>query len=335
MGKRVLVTGATGFIGANLVRRLVERGDTVRCLVRKPNLCLEGLPIELVHAPLGDKPEDVAALQQALDGCEGIYHVAGLFDPSPGGRERMYQVHVFGTRGLLRAAERAGVRRVVVCSSSVTVGFGPLEAQADEDSPLDPDAVYGRTGALRDYYSSKLQEEHLALGWRGLEAVVVNPDYILGAWDVKPTSGQLIVSMARGWLPVYPRGGKCFQHVRDCADGHILAMERGRPGRRYLLGNENLSYQTFMGMVAEVVGQRAPVLPLPDLAVGLAGTVGRLGSRVDTHRFAGLDEQVLRSMQQARYRSAARAHTELGVPQTPVRQAIEEAYAWFRDHGYC
>jgi len=332
---KVLVTGATGFIGANLVRRLLERGDEVRCLIRKPNVCLEGLDVELVTAPLGDRPDEIAALRQAVRGCEGIYHVAGLFDPSPGGDDRMRQIHIFGTRGLLRAAEREGVRRVVICSSSVTVGFGPRSAPGDEDSPIDPAVIYGRTGALREYYNSKLQEEKLSLGWSDLEVVVVNPDYILGPWDVKPTSGQLIVTMAKGWIPLYPRGGKCFQHVRDCADGHILAMDRGEPGRRYLLGNENLSYQEFMGLVAEVVGQRPPIAPVPSVLMRAAGAVGQLVSELDPHRFAGLNAPVLMSMQQQRHRSGDRAHRELGVPQTPIKHAIEEAYAWFRDHGYC
>ena len=331
----VLVTGGTGFIGANLVRRLIARGDRVRCLIRKPNVLLEGLDVELVKAPLGDDPEQIEGLARVCDGIEGIYHVAGLFDPSPGGTQRMRQVHVFGTRGLLRAAEKAGVRRIVICSSSVTVGFGEKDAGANEDTYLDPTPVYGKQGALREYHNTKLQEEQLACGWGSVEAVVVNPDFILGAWDVKPTSGQLIVTMAQRFVPFYPRGGKCFQHVRDCADGHILAMERGVPGRRYLLGNENLSYREFMTMVGEVVGTRPPVVPLPNLAIGLAGRVGEIGSRFDAHRFAGLNPHVLRSMQQPRYRSADRAHSELGVPQTPVVEAIEEAYRWFVDHGYC
>lgn len=332
---RVLVTGGTGFIGANLVRRLLARGDEVRCIIRKPNVLLEGLDVTLIKAPLADDPESVEALARACDGVEGIYHVAGIFDPSPGGTKRMRQVHIFGTRGLLLAAQKAGVRRIVICSSSVTVGYGEKAALADEDTPINPSAVYGQSGALREYYNTKLQEEQLAVSWPGVEAVVVNPDFILGPWDVKPTSGQMIVTMARRFVPVYPRGGKCFQHVDDCADGHILAMERGQPGRRYLLGNENLSYLEFMTMVGQVVGTRPPVIPLPDPLIGLAGRVGSLGSRVDAHRFAGLNPYVLRSMQQPRYRSAARAHTELGVPQTPVIAAIEEAHRWFVDHGYC
>ena len=210
-----------------------------------------------------------------------------------------------------------------------------LNERWDEQNSLLVESHERLVQELADEYEYKLQEEQLACGWGSVEAVVVNPDFILGAWDVKPTSGQLIVTMAQRFVPFYPRGGKCIQHVRDCADGHILAMERGVPGRRYLLGNENLSYREFMTMVGEVVGTRPPVVPLPNLAIGLAGRVGEIGSRFDAHRFAGLNPHVLRSMQQPRYRSADRAHSELGVPQTPVVEAIEEAYRWFVDHGYC
>lgn len=328
---KVLVTGGTGFVGANLVRHLLARGDEVRCLVRKPNLCLEGLPVELVSVGLTDEE----GLARALDGVEGVYHVAGIFDPGPGGAARMREVHVYATRALLNAGVRAGVRRMVLCSSSVTVGYGTKEAPGDEDTPIDPTAVYGAAGALRVYYNTKLQSEQLVGGWPAVETVIVNPDYILGAWDVKPTSGQLIVTMAKGFVPLYPQGGKCFQDADDCALGHIYAMERGQPGRRYLLGNENLSYREFMSLVAEVVGRKAPFIPVPDIAARLGGLVGARLSAVDPHRFAGLDPHVLRAMQQPRYRTGARAQQELGVPATPIREAIEKAHRWFVDHGYC
>ena len=223
---------------------------------------------------------------------------------------------------------------LVLCSSSITVGFGPRDAPGDEDTPLDADAIYGRGNALRAYHDTKLQAEQLALGWQSLEVVGVNPDFILGAWDVKPTSGQLVLTMAKRFVPVYPQGGKCFQDADDCALGHLYAMDRGRPGRRYLLGNENLSYRAFMEIVADVVGQRPPVLPLPTVATALAGRVGARLQRIDAHRFAGLDPNVLRSMQQARYRTAARAFDELGVPRTPIRDAVQKAWDWFQAHDY-
>lgn len=333
---KVLVTGATGFVGAHVVRALLARGDEVRCLVRKPNQLVEGLPVELVTAPLTPRDRaDQEDLLKAVDGCDGILHVAGVFATGPGARRTMRDVHVFGTRALCEAAVKTGVRRMVLCSSSVTVGFGPRDAPGDEDTPLDPTPVYGRTGPLRWYYDTKAQSETLATGWGGVEVVVLNPDYVIGALDVKPTSGSLIVAMGKHWIPFWPRGGKCFVDAEDCAQAHLAALDKGVPGRRYLLGNENLSYREFMGIVAEVTGQRPPVAPLPDLAVLLAAEAGKLGARVDPHRFAGLDPAVLSSMQQERYRSGRRAREELGMPTTPIRTSVEKAYAWFRDHGYC
>lgn len=333
---RVLVTGATGFVGANVVRALLARGDTVRCLIRKPNLLVEGLDVELLDVPLVPRDaQDRADLLAAVDGCDGIFHVAGVFDTSPEGRRTMRDVHVFGTRALCEAAVAAGVPRMVLCSSSVTVGFGPRDAPGDEDTPLDPTPVYGRSGPLRDYFDTKLQAERLATGWGGVEVVVVNPDYVLGPWDVKPTSGQLIVSMAKHWIPFWPRGGKCFVDVEDCAAAHLAAMDRGVPGRRYLLGNDNLSYREFMGIIGDVVGQRPPVAPLPDTVVAAAGGVAGLLRSIDPWRFSGLDPTVLRSMQTERHRSGARARDELGMPTTPVRTSVEKAYRWFQEHGYC
>ncbi|MCB9758234.1 MAG: NAD-dependent epimerase/dehydratase family protein [Alphaproteobacteria bacterium] len=332
---KVLVTGGTGFIGANVVRHLLARGDEVACLVRdsSPRLCLEGLDVTLVTASLSD-PE---ALKRALDGVEAVYHLAGVFDPSPRGRALMQAVHVDGTRALCDAALAAGVRRLLLCSSSVTVGFGPRHDPGDEETPFrDLDEIYGSDGPLRWYHDTKRAAEALVCGYipRGLETVIVCPDYIIGAWDIKPTSGALVLTMCKRFVPVYPRGGKCFQDADDCAAGHLLAVDRGAPGRRYLLGNENHAYREFMDIIARVTGQRPPVLPLPRAAAELAGFAGAVGSRVDPHRFAGLDRYVLRSMAQARYRSGARAIRELGVPQTPLEVSVEKAVRWFRDHGY-
>ncbi len=335
MTKKVFLTGGTGFIGANVVRHLVDRGHEVVCLTRKssPGLCLEGLPVTLVQADLND----AEGLARAMDGCEDVYHLAGVFDASPQGRELMHSVHVDGTRQLCEASLQVGARRFLLCSSSVTIGFGPLSDLGDERRPVSSlDAIYGHDGPLRWYHDSKAEAEQLVNTFhaRGLETVTVNPDYIIGAWDIKPTSGALVLTIAKGWLPVYPRGGKCFQDVDDCALGHILAMERGRVGERYLLGNENHSYRSFMSIIAQVVGRRPPLLPMPRLAGEALGLVGAVGSRFDAHRFAGFNRYVLRSMAQERYRSGDKAVRELGVPQTPLYQAVEKAHRWFRDHGY-
>jgi dihydroflavonol-4-reductase len=295
--------------------------------VRKSNLCVEGLPVTLAKVALDD--ED--GLVRTMEGCDGILHVAGTFDPGPGGMALMRALHVDATRALLRAQARAEVPRFVLCSSSITVGFGPLGAPGDEDTPLDADAIYGRTGALRAYHDTKLQSERDVAEAGG---VIVNPDFVLGAWDVKPTSGQLLLSIGKGWVPVHPRGGKCFVDADDCAAGHLAALDRGQPGRRYLLGNHNASYADFMHLCARVVGRRGPAVGVPDLALRAAGVVGGLLQRADAHRFAGLDPYLLLAMQQERYRSGRRAQDELGVPVTPLEVTVEKAWRWFRDHGY-
>ena len=247
----------------------------------------------------------------------------------------MHSVHVLATDALCIAAGAAGVRRLVLCSSSVTVGYGSLDSPGDEDTSLDADKTYGTHGALRAYHDTKLAAEARVAEASEVEGVIVNPDYIVGAWDVKPTSGQLIVSMARGFVPFYPQGGKCFQSAGDCARGHVLAMENGRPGRRYLLGSHNLAYREFMEKVAQVVGKRAPRLPLPGWVTAGAGLVGRVGSRLDAHRFAGLDGNVLRSMQSERYRSDQRSRDELGLEPEAIDEGIAAAYQWFVERGYC
>ena len=261
--------------------------------------------------------------------------MAGIFDPSPGGEQRMRSVHVEATDALCRAAGRAGVPRMVLCSSSITVGFGSRSTPGDEDTPLDVTATYGKRGALRAYHDTKLEAEDRVLNAEELEGVTVNPDFIIGPWDVKPTSGQLILSMARGYVPFYPQGGKGFQTAADCARGHVLAMERGQPGRRYLLGSHNLSYREFMQKVAHVVNKSPPRFPLPNWVTACAGVAGRVGSRFDAHRFAGLDSNVLRSMQSDRYRTDSRAREELGLKPTAIDAGIEAAYSWFIERGYC
>ena len=332
---KVVVTGATGFLGANLIRALIARGDEVHCIVRKPNICVEGVDVQLHTIPLKDHPVEVERLAKVMQGCSVVYHVAGIFDPSPGGADRMVDLHVFATRALLRAAEKAKVERFVYCSSSITVAYGNKSNPGIESQYFDAFAVYGTSGPLIDYYRSKLQGEALVRGWKSMDSVIVNPDYIIGPYDVKPTSGQLILSMSKSWLPVYPKGGKCFLGAHDCALAHIAAAEYGKTGERYLLGGHNLSYQEFMTKVSCVVGSRPPKIPLPRMALSLAGKIGSVASSVDPHRFAGLEPHVLLSMHEERSRSAEKMITELKVTPRPIEESIQEAYQWFVRHGYC
>jgi dihydroflavonol-4-reductase len=334
-GRKVLVTGGTGFIGANVVRLLVARGDRVYCTVRasSPGLGLAGLQVKRIRLDLND----LYSVTKALRGVEDVYHLAGIFDPSPKGGELMQRVHVDAARTLCDASLSVGVRRLLYCSSSVTVGFGSLENPGNEDTPLpDLDSFYGRETALRRYHDTKLAGEELVASYvpRGLETVTVNPDFVIGPWDIKPTSGALIVAMAKRWIPLHPSGGKCFIDAGDCAQGHLLAMEKGTPGERYLLGNHNLSYADFMGLVARVVGRRPPLGPIPSRVNRGLGRVGRVLHRVDAHRFAGLDPMVLQSMSEMRYRTGQKSWEELGVPRTSIEDAVLSAYNWFKKQRY-
>ena len=272
-----------------------------------------------------------------MRGVDAVYHVAGTFDTGPDGAERMRGVHVVAADTLCRGAKEAGIRRVVLCSSSVTIGFGPLSSPGDETTALDADAVYGTRGPLRAYYDTKMEAEQLARDWtsRGLEVVVVNPDYTLGAWDLKPTSGALIVQLAKHPMPIYPRGGKCFIDVDDAAIAHIRAMEVGVPGERYLLGSHNRSYREFLNTVAEIVGRRPPLFPISRRVTRVAAGFGTLLARRFPAQASGLDGRVLLAMQQERYRSGRRAIEELGMPTTPLETSIEKAYLWFQEHNYC
>jgi dihydroflavonol-4-reductase len=331
---RVLVTGATGFIGANLVRLLIDRGIEVRVVRRasSPNLALEGLRLEAVTGALTD-PEAMAA---AVRGCRQVYHLAGAYETGPGAAARMLECHDAGTRVLGEAALRAGVERMVVCSSSITLPFGPKEAPAKEDDP-DPFARTGvpYRGEILAYYQAKQAQERVAAALleRGLEVVLVHPDFVIGAWDVKPSSGRIVVQVAKApWIPFYPPGGKSFIGARDCALGHILAMERGRPGARYLLGDHNLTYREALSAIAAVVGRPRPVVPLPGTALEVMKAVEeRVGARAPALSaiVAQLDSVFI-----GRYRDPARARLELGLPSTPFESSVEEAYRWFRDHRY-
>lgn len=325
---RVLVTGGSGFLGANVVRHLLDVGDEVRCTLRRTSKAttLEGLPITRVEAELTDRE----ALARAIDGCDVVMHVAGLYDPGPGGEDRMREIHVDASAAILDAAAMVGVRRVVLCSSSITVGFGPKDRPGDEDSPLDPDATYGVEGPLRTYHDTKRAEEAMAAR-DDVDVVIVNPDYVIGAWDVKPTSGALILASMRRWIPVYARGGKCFVDADDAAAAHRLAAERGVRGQRYLLGAHNLSYREFQDATAHVIGRRPPMIPLSRRLVRAADRV--IGAVPAPPAVQG-GVRLLGAMQQERYRSGRRAIAELGMPVSPIEVSIEKAARWFRDHGY-
>jgi len=319
------VTGANGFVGANLVRDLIEHGWDVRALVRdQPGITLAGLSIDVVRGDLF-APD----LVNAMRGCDAVFHVAAHYSLWRRERETIMRSNVAGTRAILGAAKEAGVRRVVHTSSVAAIGV-KHGAVAVETHQIPLSELIG------PYKQSKLLAEREAMreAAEGLDVVVVNPSTPIGAWDAKPTpTGEVIVRFLRGEMPAYVNTGLNLIDVRDVAAGHRLAFERGRPGERYILGNENLSLRELFERLATLTGRPAPRLRLP-LAVPLVVAavdefvLARLG-RCPRIAFDGV-----RMAKEQMFYDSSKAVRELGLPQRSVTQALGDAVAWFTSHGF-
>jgi len=323
---RALVTGATGFVGANLVRLLIQQGHHVRVLVRphSSQRTLAGLAVERVTGDLFS-PE----LPEYLRGCDVLFHVAAHYSLWQKDREQLYRTNVLGTRQVLRAAKLAGVPRTVYTSSVAAIGVGQ-RGQAVDETHQSP--VYALIG---HYKKSKYwaEQEAQRAAQAGQDVVIVNPTTPIGPWDAKPTpTGEIILRFLRRQMPAYVNTGLNFIPVQDVAWGHLLAWQKGQSGRRYILGHTNLSLQAFLQKLAHITGLPAPRWQIPvqiPLAVAWVDEIllGALGKK------PSLALDGVRMAQQTMYYHAQRAVQELGLPQTDLDQAIREAVAWFRQEG--
>ncbi len=316
-----LVTGGTGFVGGLLLARLVGQGRAVRALVRRPG-DRERLPTPEVELALGDLGDE-EVLARAADGCEVVYHAAGmnqlcLADPAP-----LYLVNVEGTGRLLRAARRAGVRRVVYTSSAATLG-GDGSHAVDEAAP--PPETF-----TSHYARSKFQAEQVALGFGGVEVVTVNPSSVQGPGRVTGT-GRVFLDYLNGRLPfdLPSRFGICY--TEDCVNGHLLAESRGRPGQRYVLNTATISNSEAIDLIAVISGltDRPRTLPLP-LAVGAAACLEWL-ARARRSR-SPLCREAVRTVGHPHLYDGSRAERELGLHYTPLRAAMEATVRWYVDQG--
>jgi dihydroflavonol-4-reductase len=322
-----LLTGATGFVGSAVARALLARGHRVRALARPggDRRNLAGLDLEVVEGDLSDP----ASLARAVAGCRFVLHVAAdyrIWVPDPAA---MLRANVDGTVALLRAAHAAGAERIVHCSSVAALGLMADGSPADEATPVSEESVVGT------YKKSKFRAEQAVLRLvreEGVPAVIVNPAAPIGPRDIKPTpTGRMIADAASGRMPAYIDTGLCVVHVDDVAEGHLLALERGRIGERYILGAENLSLREILAMVAAETGRRPPSIRLPapllwPVALACEG-LARLGIQPMVTR------DHLRMARKKMFFSHAKAARELGYAPRPAREAIADAVAWFRAHG--
>ena len=325
---KALVTGATGFIGGNVVRALLRHGYEVRALVRagSDRRGLEGLSLEVALGDLRDR----GSLRQAMRGCEAVLHVGAAYTLWSRDPAAIYESNVGGTENLLEAAREQGVRRVVHTSSESTIAIARNGCLGSEVGDNSSDQLPG------DYKKSKLIAERLArkAAESGLPVVIVNPTTPIGAGDLKPTpTGRIVVDFLRRRLPAYVETGMNFVDVEDVAEGHVLALERGKVGERYLLGHENLSLRQALQILERISGLRAPSLRLPLwLALGAAHLDERLAARLG--RPPRIPLAGVKAALKTRYFDCSKAVRELGMPQTPVELAFEKAVRWFRDNGY-
>ncbi|MFC2058372.1 hopanoid-associated sugar epimerase [Chloroflexota bacterium] len=326
---KALVTGATGFIGGNLARELLGQGFQVRALVREESnrKNIDDLDIETALGDLTDR----ASLDRALDGCDVLFHVAAAYTFWARDPGSIYKSNVQGTENILAAALDRGIEKVVYTSTESTIGIDRGENLGTEEMEVNPRGLAG------DYRKSKYKAERLAFEMcqQGLPLVVVNPTVPIGPLDIKPTpTGKLVVSYLNRNMPAYVNTGLNVIDVEDVAKGHVLALEKGRVGERYILGNKNLTFSEILGILEKITGIKAPRLRIPIwFALGMA--------YIDEFIEAGLIRKQP-SLQVAGVKSAtkfrqfdcSKSVRELGLPQTPVEEAFEKAVRWFRENGY-
>ncbi len=338
-----LVTGGTGFIGSHVVRKLLLEKVPVRCLLRTTSKRsnLDGLAVEYVFGDLLDP----ASLELALRDCDSLFHVAADYRLWTRDPEAMDRVNVEGTRQLFLAAQKAGMKKIVYTSSVAAIGRpspqtlslkGEGKRSVGEglsgDETMDPtlDQLVG------PYKKSKFKSDQLAREFaaRGLPIVIVNPAAPIGSNDIKPTpTGKMIVDFLNGKMPAYIDTGMNFVDVEDVATGHWLAFQKGRVGERYILGNKNITLKEFLETVARIAGKPAPKIQIPYAIAYLAGAIST-GLSLMTRREPAIPLDGVRMAHAPMYYDASKAVRELGLPQTPVEDAIRKAVTWFRGNGY-
>src|SRR5438128_2959746 len=326
---KALVTGGTGFVGSHLVRRLLERNWQVRCLVRAASRLdnLNELPVEFAAGDLRDGD----SIRRAVRGADVVYHCAADYRLWCADPREMYESNVNGSRNVMQAALDERVERVVYTSTVGALGLKDDGTPANEETPVSIEDMIGH------YKRSKFlaEEEVRRFVARGLPVVIVNPSTPVGELDIKPTpTGKIIVDFLRGKMFGYVDTGMNLIDVRDCAEGHVLAAEKGRAGERYILGARNVTLKEMFDMLAGATDGASPKMKVPHWVAEVYARLENLWSVNIAHRQPDVPLESVKLARHKMWFDASKAIRELGLPQTPIERAIERAVEWFQEHGY-
>jgi dihydroflavonol-4-reductase len=327
------ITGATGFLGSHIAQQLVDQGADLRLLVRPTSDRRNISALRNAEQFVGDLREP-ASLKKAMSGCDVVFHVAAdyrLWTPTKSDVEQMYRSNVEGTRAIIEAARECGVRRVVYTSSVATMGFRKDGTLVDEATPV------SLADMVSHYKKSKFMAEQVALeaGRKGANVVVVNPTTPIGEQDVKPTpTGRIVLDFLKRKFPAYVETGLNLVDVHQCARGHLLAMEKARPGERYILGGENLTLKQILDKLSAITGLPSPKIKLPYAVAFGFGVFDTLvtGYLLKKEPRASLDE--VRMGRKIMFASSAKAERELCWKAVPIDGALRRAVDWFQANGY-
>ncbi|GAB3958580.1 NAD-dependent epimerase/dehydratase family protein [Spirosoma harenae] len=328
METTVLLTGASGFLGAHLTRELLARQYRVRVLIRHQQRypTLDGLPVERCEGDILDRQ----SLKKAVASCDAIIHAAALAQVNPARNPAVWAVNLTGTENLIDAAHQTNIQRFVYVGTANVFGFGTKQQPGDETYPFSG-KQYGS-----DYIDSKraaTDRVQKAVEQENLPAILVHPTFMLGEFDAKPTSGRMLLELYKGRVIGYPAGGKNYVHVRDVAVATVNALTQGRLGESYILGNANLSYQEAFRLMASRMNVSPPRWPIPPGLAKLYG-LGYDALAKLTRRPGQLNSAMIAVANDGHYFSSQKAISELGLPQTPIEEAVDEAFNWFKRHNY-
>jgi dihydroflavonol-4-reductase len=323
-----LVTGATGLLGSHIARKLAERGDKVKLLLRKTSktINIDDLNAERVYGDV----TDIDSIRKAIEGCDTIYHAAGIVSFKQADYKKMEDINVKGTQNVFTAALEAGVKKAVYTSSVAAIGLKPGKESADEETPFDP------AGTDIQYIKSKYYAEEEALKFfrKGLPLVIVNPSIVIGAGDVYVSTSGFILWYCKRRLPGYTDGGINIVDAEDVALGHLLAAEKGRLGERYILSNRNITIKELFEVIEKVTGIPRPRMKIPYPLAYMGAYIAERILGIPAPNYVAMDIDSVKGSKHFWYFDNSKAVRELGFSPRPLEETIESTVKWFKENGY-